>query len=146
MRYPRPNGFRARLARFFAGRNGADTLYYVLFVLSLIFIFLSGIFCTHRVLRFVFPALYLVTLSYALFRFFSRNVQKRRKENAAFRRFFAKLFMPVRRAFLKIRDRKTHIYRKCPHCKNTLRLARIPGEHVVRCPACSERFALRVKK
>ena len=146
MRTPRPYGFRYRLARFFAGRNGADTLYHVLFVLSLIFVFLSGIFYTHRVLRVVFPLLYFITLGYALFRFFSRNLSKRQRENAAFRRFFGKLFMPMRRAFLKLRHRKTHIFRKCPHCKNTLRLARIPGEHVVRCPACGERFSLSVKK
>ena len=146
MRYPNPGGFRYRLARFFMGRNGADTLYYTAFSFSLVFIFLTGLFVSHRVLRYVFPALYLLSFGYALFRFFSRNVAKRQRENAAFRRFFGKLFLPFRRAYLRIRDRKTHIYRKCPHCKSTLRLARIPGEHVVRCPACSERFPVRVKK
>ena len=146
MRYPCPNGFRYRLARFFAGRNGADTLYHVLFVLSLIFVFLGGVFYTHGVLGYLFPILYLITLGYALFRFFSRNVAKRRRENAAFRRFFGKLFTPVRRTYLKVRQRKTHVFRKCPHCKNMLRLARIPGEHVVRCPACGERFSVTVKK
>ena len=146
MRYPNPYGFRYRLARFFMGRNGVDTLYYVAFFLSLIFIFLSGLFGSHSVLRFVFPALYLLTFGYALFRFFSHNVAKRRAENAAFRRAVGAVFKPFKRLFLRIRDRKTHIYRKCPHCKSTLRLARIPGDHIVRCPACGERFPVKVKK
>lgn len=145
MRYS-PYGFRARLARFLMGRNGADTLYHFVFVLSLAFIFLGGIFYRHTVLQYLFPALYLIAFGYCLFRFFSRNIAKRQKENAAFRRFWGKLFMPARRAFLRIRDRKTHVFRKCPHCKSTLRLARIPGEHVVRCPACGERFSVTVKK
>ena len=146
MRTPRPYGFRYRLARFFAGRNGADTLYYTAFFFSLIFIFLGGIFALHPVFNPLFFALYALAFGYALFRFFSRNVAGRRRENLAFRRFFGKLFMPLRRLFLRIRDRRTHLYRKCPHCKNTLRLKRIVGEHTVRCPACEERFSVRVKK
>ena len=145
MRYP-PYGFRMRLARFFMGRNGADTLYHFTFALSLAFIFLGGIFYQHATLRLLFSALYLFSFCYCLFRFFSRNVAKRQRENAAFRAFWKKFFMPARRTFLRIRDRKTHLYRKCPHCKNTLRLARIPGEHVVRCPACGDRFSVSVKK
>ena len=146
MRYPNPGGFRFRLARFFMGRNGADTLYHVTLVFSLVFIFLGGFFSAHGILRYVFLSLYLLSFGYALFRFFSRNIYKRQKENAAFRKFWGKLFMPFRRQALRIRDRKTHIYRKCPHCKSTLRLARIPGDHIVRCPSCGERFPVTVKK
>lgn len=146
MRYPNPYGFRYRLARFFMGRNGVDTLYYVAFSLSLIFIFLSGIFQAHPILRYVFPALYVLSFGYALFRFFSRNITKRRAENAAFRRGVGRLLQPPKRLFLRVRDRKTHIFRKCPHCKSTLRLARIPGDHIVRCPSCGERFPITVKK
>ncbi|MBE6656422.1 MAG: hypothetical protein E7609_06120 [Ruminococcaceae bacterium] len=146
MRHSNPYGFRYRLARFFAGRNGADALYYLAFSLSLIFIFLSGIFYAHSVLKYLFPALYLLAFGYALFRMLSRNVTKRQRENAAFRRAMKSLFMPLRRTYLRIRDRKTHLYRKCPYCKSTLRLARIPGDHIVRCPSCGERFPVKVKK
>ena len=145
MRNRRPYGFRYRLAQFFAGRNGADTIYFVCFTLSLVFIFLSGIFYTCIPLRYTFFALYFISLGYSIFRLFSRNLAKRRAENAAFRRAFGKLFLPFRRLSLRIRNRKTHVFRKCPHCKNTLRLARIPGEHTVRCPACGERFSVTVK-
>ena len=141
-----PFGFRARLARFLMGRNGPDSLYYTAFALSLVAIFLSGIFSEKPYLRILFSVLYFSFFGYALFRFFSRNVAKRRKENEAFRRAFRTLFMPFRRIFLRVYQRKTHVFRKCPACRATLRLARIPGEHTVRCPSCGNRFSVRVKK
>ena len=138
--------FRYRLARFFMGRNGPDTLYYILFALSLVFLILSSVFFENLVCRVLFPALYLLTVGYAIFRLFSRNLVKRQRENAAVRRFFGILLRPFRRTYFRIRDRKTHVFRKCPHCNATLRLARVPGEHIVRCPACHERFPVKVKK
>ncbi len=145
MRYPHPGGFRFRLARFFMGRNGPDTLYYLFLGLSLLCIFLGGIFRTHRVLGILFPLLYLIFFGYTLFRLLSRNLIARRRENAAFRRALAALCRPPRRLYLRIRDRKTHVFRKCPSCKSTLRLARIPGAHTVRCPECQRRFDVFVK-
>ena len=146
MRYPRSFGFRARLARFFMGRNGPDALYYTAFAVSLISIFLSGFFSSSPIWLIVFTFLYFLSFAYALFRFFSRNIAKRQKENAAFCRAFRALTMPLRRLSLRISQRKTHVFRKCPACRATLRLSRIPGEHTVRCPSCQNRFSVRVKK
>ena len=144
MQSPRPR-LRDRIALFFMGRNGPDTLYYFFFALSLIAIFLNGILRYHPVLRVVLPILYALFFGLALFRLLSRNIAKRRKENAAFRRFFGWLFRPFYRLYLRLRDRRTHVYRKCPHCKSMLRLRRIPGEHVARCPACHDTFTVKVK-
>lgn len=146
MRYPRPFGFRARLARFFMGRNGADALYYAAFAMALVAIFLGGFFSDSPLWQIAFFLLYFLFFAYALFRFFSRNIAKRQKENAAFCRAFRALTMPLRRLSLRIRQRKTHVFRKCPACRATLRLSRIPGEHTVRCPSCQNRFSVRVKK
>lgn len=71
-----------------------------------------------------------------MFRMFSKNIQKRRKENERFLGFF-KLQKN------KIRDRKTHVYRKCPSCKATLRLPKAKGKHTVVCPRCKNRFSVR---
>ena len=38
----------------------------------------------------------------------------------------------------KFRDRKTHVYRKCPHCKAQIRLPKVKGEHKCACPKCGE--------
>ena len=146
MRFRPPYGFRYRLMRFFAGRNGADTLYYASFVLALVCILLMRILRESERLNVIFFVLYLLFFGYALFRCFSRNVAKRQRENLAFRRLLGKLNAPIVRARIRLRDRKTHVFRKCPTCKNTLRLKRIPGEHTVRCPACGNRFSVKVKK
>ena len=44
----------------------------------------------------------------------------------------------------KHRDRKTHVYRKCPSCKNNLRLPKEKGKHTVACPCCKHRFDVKI--
>ena len=70
------------------------------------------------------------------YRMFSRNIAKRRKENERFCGFFK-----LRKN--KFKDRKTHVYRKCPQCKAVLRLPRAKGKHTVVCPRCKNRFTVR---
>ena len=146
MRFHRPFGFRGRLMRFFTGRNGADALYYASFVPAIVCVVLMRFVRTNEHLYAALFILYLFFLGYAFFRLLSRNIPKRRKEDLAFRRILGRFTSPVRRARLRFRDRKTHIFRKCPNCKNTLRLKRIPGKHTVCCPACGNRFSVKVKK
>jgi hypothetical protein len=69
-------------------------------------------------------------------RMFSRNIAARRKENDAFCGFFK-----LRKN--KFRDRKTHVYRKCPACRAVLRLPKSRGKHFVVCPRCKNRFEVR---
>ena len=69
-------------------------------------------------------------------RMFSRNIVKRRRENEKFCGFF-KLQKN------KFRDRKTHVYRKCPDCNAVLRLPKSKGNHIVVCPRCKRRFRVR---
>ena len=89
--------FREKIARFLYGRYGADSLYNALFVAELILLFIGTIF---NILGRVEPVLFavsiilyataIVMLVFAMFRFFSRNVAKRRQENEAWLRFKAK--------------------------------------------------------
>lgn len=69
-------------------------------------------------------------------RAFSKNITKRRAENEKFCGFFK-----LRRN--KWRDRKTHIYRKCPSCRAVLRLPKAKGKHTVVCPVCKKRFDVK---
>ena len=69
-------------------------------------------------------------------RLFSKNIAARRKENERFCNFF-KLIKN------KHRDRKTHVYRKCPECKVVLRLPKSKGKHFVVCPRCKNRFKVK---
>ncbi len=132
--------FRSRIAQFMYGRNGTDQLYLALSTVLLVLLVIN-LFVRHWLLALA----ELLLLAYLFFRAFSKNVAQRRKENAAFLRFFRKPanFFKLQRN--KWKDRKTHIYRKCPDCKNNLRLPKIKGAHTVSCPVCKRRFDVIVK-
>ena len=134
--------------RFMYGRYGTDTLQKVLLwvYLGVVVVFSVARLLLHLLLpasviaSTVLSAVYFV-LSIGLifvifFRMLSRNIQKRRLENEKFCGFF-KLMRN------KYRDRKTHVYRKCPDCKAVLRLPKAKGKHTVVCPRCKKRFGVR---
>lgn len=127
------------------GRYGGDTLNKVLLgvyvalvilfsVSSLVISFFPGIPASvDAILYAVYLTLSILLIVVIFFRIFSRNIAKRRKENEKFCGFFRLL----RNRF---RDRKTHVYRKCPQCKVILRLPKAKGKHYVVCPRCKHRF------
>ena len=131
--------FRNKLYRFMYGRYGGDTLNKVLFWVYAVWIILFSI-----VMLFVdsvwLSVFYWISSGalcfWIIFRMFSRNIAARRKENDAFCGFFK-----LRKN--KFRDRKTHVYRKCPDCKAVLRLPKAKGKHYVICPRCKNRFKVR---
>lgn len=134
--------FRDRIIRFMYGRYGKDELrsfltviFYIIFILSL---FIKS-----------YIAVILMTAIMALifFRSLSRNIAARRRENNA----YLKLRDPIKRFFKlqknKIKDRKTHIFRRCPECRTVLRLPRTgKGTHPVKCPKCGKHFEIKIKK
>ena len=79
------------------------------------------------------------------FRTFSANLPARRSEN----RFYLRLRKKARKAFalqmVRIRDRKSYAYRKCPECGAVLRLRRKRGEHTLTCPRCEEKFDVHIR-
>ena len=133
--------FQEKLMRFLYGRNGADLLCRVCLWTGLT-LSVVNMFLTSTVLSLVVFTL----MAYGCFRVFSRNLMARRRENAAFTAFFNGIGKWCKLQKNKWRDRKTHVYRKCPKCKNTLRLPKIKGSHRVCCPCCGERFGVDVKR
>ena len=129
---------RQRLARFMVGRNGADQLTRFVSITALVLVILNLFLGrkTHGVLWLVALAL----LVYCYWRMFSRNVRKRREENA---RYMQKE-MAVRRWFGVRRDmfrqRKTHKFFKCPSCHSILRVPRGKGRIRVVCRKCGNAF------
>jgi hypothetical protein len=142
--------FREKLARFMYGRYGADQLYNALFGFEIVLLFLGTVL---NILGNVLPALSIVSailfllalglMVYAMFRFFSKNLYKRRLENEAWLRFAGR-FKRRKKPSLPP-DTPTHIFRSCPKCRSTLRLPRQPGKHRVNCPRCGEKFGVNVK-
>ncbi len=131
--------FRQKMMRFWMGRNGTDqlcqTMMWTALVLSVVNLFFGSLI------------LYLIVtllIGFSAFRMFSRNIYRRQKENQAFLRFFKGIGGWFKLIKNRIRDRKTHVYKKCPHCKRTLRLPKIAGEHTVCCPCCAKRFQMKI--
>jgi len=117
------------------GRNGYDELSMVLYFIALLFVLLSYI----PVVGFAFTILSFAVMIWSLFRTFSKNLVRRRRELA----LYYKIKNAPRQARQlrknKKRDKKTHCYFKCPQCRAVLRVPRGKGEIIVTCPRCGKR-------
>ena len=126
--------------RFFSGRYGSDTLNKTLtwiYIIGVILYMIVTLFIPpHPLVYFAYFVLSSGMMVWIFFRMFSRNIAARRRENEKFCGFFK-----LRRN--KFRDRKTHVYRKCPKCKAVLRLPKSKGKHFVVCPRCKNRFEVK---
>lgn len=125
---------RNAIQRFMYGRYGNDQLN--LFLLGLyLLLYLVFIFVRVDLLYFISFALLAVTL----FRLLSRNLERRRMENAKFMRAAGPLisWFHMRR---NVRRDKEHVYFKCPSCGQRLRVPRGRGKITVTCRACGARF------
>lgn len=131
---------KAALYRFMYGRYGTDALNKFLLwcYVALVFVqmVVSAFVENNAYITFALIILTWVLVFIIFFRMMSRNIAKRRGENEKFTGFF-KLIRNKRR------DRKTHVYRKCPNCRVTLRLPKAKGKHTVVCPKCKNRFSVR---
>ena len=126
---------RYKTATFMYGRYGNDELTKFLMILALILMVISWLPNLGLV---YFVALALIIWS--LFRSFSRNLEKRRRE----RERYLKLRKPIADFFKlsknKWRDRKTHVYFKCKKCRAVLRVPKGKGSIVVICTRCKDRI------
>ncbi len=131
----------------FTGRNGIDRYSLFLILISLPV--------------FLYPYVWVLGLAvfgYSVFRIFSKNLDKRRKElyrfdelNRTLARKLFQLFQSMKGLFLKLRkfivrygtrmqQRKEYVFIKCPQCKKTLRLPRKKGKLKATCPVCQAEF------
>lgn len=131
--------FKERVIGFLSGRNGTDTICYVLLgtyaVISLINCFFNSL---------ILWIAGIAVMCYLWFRVLSRNVYKRRMENEKFKSFWRKIsrwFKQKKRAF---KERKEFAFRKCPSCKSVLRLPREKGKHNTKCPRCGTAFEVKI--
>lgn len=131
--------FKDKLAHFMYGRNGADQLYYAAIVIYLVLIAVNSFVKSNVIYILMWAVLIWMT-----FRTFSRNIYKRRRENEK----FLEIWNPVKEkgslTIRRIREIKTHRYRKCPNCKKELRLPLKRGKHTVKCPCCHNEFEVHI--
>ncbi len=136
----RRNDMFNRAAGFMAGRNGMDALNLGLLIVAVL-ISAIGIFArtqaSYNVVRVVSALLIVV----AIWRMFSRKIEKRQKENARFLELTAGLRTTFANLSGRLRGDKTHKFFTCPNCRNRLRVPAGKGKIEIACPKCGTRFA-----
>ena len=127
---------RAGLIRFMYGRNGIDqlglTVVWICLILDILTMFLSGR------LALLGAVLYWVSMAawvYALFRVFSKNLNKRRTENQRFLNWWWRV--KSRRSGARARHAdKDHKYFTCKSCGTICRVPAGKGKIIITCPKC----------
>ena len=118
-----------------AGRYGSDQMTMALFVLGLA-LSVVGMLCR----SFPVQLLSYLPLGYGLYRSFSRNIGRRRMENAKFLQLWDRVRRFFRPLYFRLRDWKTHRYCKCPTCRTLVRVPRGKGRICISCPKCRNGF------
>ena len=129
--------FIDKLRRFMIGRYGIDDLYNFLFRLYLI-LFLIDIFINSKILTII----ELIIVIIMFYRFLSKNIYTRQKENKEFLKLKKKVLKPFNNIKRNYKDRDYYVYKKCKYCKTTLKLP-LPkkrGIQRVKCPKCKKRI------
>ena len=122
-------------ARFMYGRNGGDQL--GLFIIwAAIALNIINIFVQSDAAYAAVSAVSTVLMVWALFRMFSKNLQKRRAENA---KFLQKVWWPIKGKLHRMKD-KDHKYFTCPTCRTVCRVPKGKGKIVITCPKCRTRI------
>lgn len=132
--------FRYKIMQFMSGRYGVDRLFYVL-LYSAAAVALVNCFVRIEAIQFVVYALVIV----AFWRFFSRNIEARTKENNIAIGWIYNIKNKIRIHNERKAD-TMHVYKKCPKCKAVLRLPRKKGTHSTICPKCKNTFKVRILK
>ena len=129
---------RNKFMQFMYGRSGSDQLGLFCLITAMV-LNLAGSLLAHlsAALYAILTVLSLVLLAWTIYRMFSRNVAKRRAENASFMRTWNK----VKSVFKPRPDAKTHARFKCPKCKQAVRVPKGKGKIMITCPKCGEKFS-----
>lgn len=121
------------LSRFMYGRNGVDQLGWASLVLLLLLDTVELIVRSKsETARMIPSTVSFLVMVWILFRMFSRNLPKRRKENAW---FLTKIVNPVKNRKARSQD-KDHKYFTCPQCRTICRVPRGKGKIIITCPKC----------
>ena len=123
------------LRKVMAGRYGTDQFTVALFIIGLLISLFGGIFRWWPV-----QLLSYLPLGFGIYRSFSRNIGKRREENAKFLKVWGRVKKAFQPLYYQLRDIKTYRYFKCPSCKTLVRVPKGKGRIVITCPKCRNGF------
>ena len=128
---------KERWRRFMMDRYGSDELSRLLSRAALVLLLLSFI----PDLRFLFLIAFALLLLSSL-RCLSKDKYARQGERSRYLSIQYKLKKELQLLQDRWRERKTHRYYRCPHCKTVIRVTRPERgkKIVIRCPMCGQSF------
>lgn len=129
---------KEKFYRFMAGRYGSDQFSKFLSIASLALLVLYFILKN--------PLLWICALAILVYndiRMFSKNLEKRRAENAAYLRLKYKLTNEFKNMKDRWSQRRDYCFFRCPSCKAMLRVPRGKGKIHVTCRKCGNVFERR---
>ena len=126
---------KEKFYRFMAGRYGGDQLSRFLSAAALVLIVLN-LFLRSNVLW----VLSLVLLVLVYVRMFSKNFEKRRRENARYLQINSKLTGGFKNWNDRRKQSKDYVFFRCPSCHAMLRVPRGKGKIRVTCRKCGNAF------
>lgn len=131
---------RDKLQKFMSGRYGFDQLYRVLLLTAVVCTLLAAITSDSPAVSSLFNAVSFVLLAWAIFRVFSRNIEKRYLENLHYLERVGGVRQRLRMSREKLRQRKEYKFFVCPTCKTNLRVPKGKGKVNITCSKCGNRF------
>ncbi|MBQ6335323.1 MAG: hypothetical protein IJI46_09670 [Erysipelotrichaceae bacterium] len=132
------NDFLNRIAKFLRGRNGMDRMAKDLYVFAVILLVINVFFRSS-----FFHLLSMIALGYSLFRFLSKNPNKRQIENRNYMVYRNRVFNSLRFVKRKWDDRKVYRYYTCKNCGQKVRVPAGKGNIEITCPKCGNTFNKR---
>ncbi len=140
--------FKLWLIRFMQGRYGVDNLnkfLLVMYIAVLLFNTILTAILRSPVVYYILYALTIAALIFSIYRMFSRDIERRQRENQIYLDTKRKVKQFFKRQINRVKEIRTHRYRKCPHCKVVLRLPKKVGDVNVRCPKCRNDFTVKIR-
>ncbi len=137
-----------RFTRFMYGRYGMDDMSKWMVGAALVLLVIS-LFFGARAFGTILYLIAFILLVWAYIRMFSKNIQKRYQQNVRFLQrknaiLGGKGIRSIRSSFHKnwdhLKQRKTHVFFKCPNCGQKMRTLRGQGEKHITCPKCHTQF------
>ena len=127
------------MARFMYGRNGSDQLNIALLVVYLALWVLQMLLRKFWIAQLVLEILTLAVMIAFIYRAFSRNLPKRRAENAKFLNWWYPIKSRASGAKQRRLD-KEHKYFTCKNCKTICRVPAGKGKVEITCPKCGQKI------
>ncbi|WP_183773270.1 zinc ribbon domain-containing protein [Catenibacillus scindens] len=131
---------REKLYRFMQGRYGLDRLSQVMMIGGLVILVIASFVRRPVIVSNIIYLAGIVIVILGYVRVFSRNIQKRYRENEK----FMSLTAGIRRLFSKekymMKQRKDYRIFTCPGCKQKIRIPKGKGKIEITCPKCRTKF------